>query len=311
MNPSNMDNDEFFETFRREKSMRRRQRLGVTTSGEKATNDAARTLAEDERKEALDIRLQREMMEFVESTTRVAAKILTEVEEQKARLLSEQISKEMREFFKNTLCRAEELVRSLHSMGLSLKDPETDIEPHLGKLDTETLDEFRVEGSAEGAKLHLGQPVPPDAEPNIETPQDVNHEPPRPRLPIGQNESANQLVDGSGACELEALGAEFDFPIEEDGFDAEQSEPEDRSFGGEMVYLQEQPSDPPSPTKEEGLEPAQAPSEPEVRPSLPPAFEALVGDPEKLKRALTLMVKNGLMTKEEARSAYRESKTRG
>ncbi len=299
-----MDNDEFFETFRREKSLRRRQRLGGTTSGEKSANEAARTLAEDERKEALDIRLQREMMEFVESTTRVAAKILTEVEEQKARLLSEQISKEMREFFKNTLCRAEELVRSLHSMGVSMKDPEADIEPHLGELDTETLDEFRVEGSAEGAKLHLGQPVPPDAEPNTGTSHDSSREPPRPRLPFGTDEMANKQVDDSGACELESLGAEFDFPIEEDGFDAEEEGTEDRSFGGEMVYLQDEPTSPAP------VEPVLSGEQSQPKPSLPPAFEALVGDPERLKRALTLMVKNGLMTKEEARNAYKESKSR-
>jgi hypothetical protein len=312
MNPSNIDNDEFFETFRREKSMRRRQRLGTHSKGESPANQAARTLAEDERKEALDIRLQREMMEFVESTTRVAAKILTEVEEQKARLLSEQISKEMREFFKNTLCRAEELVKSLQSMGVSIK--ETDLEPHLGELDTETLDEFRVEGSAEGAKLHLGQPVPPDAEPCAEETHHSNEAPPRPRLPIGAEESGIEKVDESGACELEALGAEFDFPVDDEEFDAESGSGDDRFYGGEMVYLQNdhQPSEDPSLKEEEKMEQAQrSQNQPfATQASLPPAFAALAQDPERLKRALTLMVKNGLMTKEEARTAYLASKNR-
>ncbi|HHI79699.1 MAG TPA: hypothetical protein ENK02_06935 [Planctomycetes bacterium] len=309
MKPSNMDNDEFFETFRREKSMRRRQRLGTPPKGEAPANQAARTLAEDERKEALDIRLQREMMEFVESTTRVAAKILTEVEEQKARLLSEQITKEMREFFKNTLCRAEELVRSIQVMGKVVK--ETDIEPHLAELDTQTLDEFRVEGSAEGAKLHLGQPVPPDAEPNTIESNDLAENPPRPRLPFGQEGESKQQVDESGTCELEALGAEFDFPVEED-FDAEELQSEDRFYGGEMVYLHEEESEQTHPSDDP--EPRETPTPPQEAPaassSLPPAFEALVGDPERLKRALTLMVKNGLMSKEEARAAFQESRRR-
>ncbi len=308
MNPSNMDNDEFFETFRREKSMRRRQRLGSQPTSKNSTNEAARTLAEDERKEALDIRLQREMMEFVESTTRVAAKILTEVEEQKARLLSEQISKEMREFFKNTLCRAEELVKSLHSMGVATQKSEADIEPHLSGMNTELLDEFRVEGSAEAAKLHLGQPVPPDGKP-MGTSTDSQEVPPKPRLPLGKEEGDGNEVDETGTCELEALGVEFDFPVEEE-FDSDALDPEDRSLGGEMVYLQEDPPSAPQSTNEKapGQEASNTPED--LSSSLPPAFQALVGDPDRLKRALTLMVKNGLMTKEEARSAYQETRNR-
>ncbi len=291
-----------FEAFRREKQ-KRKYRGESGEGGLPATSDSARVLAEDDRKEALEIRLQREMQEFVEGTTRIAARILNQVGEKQAKIVQERIAREMKEFFRTTLQRAEEMVRTLREE-YGMRTEAAEIEAHLKELAADELDGFRFEGNQDAAQRHLGQ-EPGEARekwegvtrtPLLEEGASTETEAPGEALPL---ESRIKATASDDHGPVETLGTVFES-------DPPHRIEEDEENGSGLIdpvdLAIESPEEDPGENEERA---GGGTSAEDAAPStLAPWMTALQKDPEKLKKALTLMVAEGLLSREQAREAY-------
>ena len=163
MNHDELGNEEF-ESYRRQRNVRRNKQQ---TRESVSRSNAVRAIHEEEQRDTLERQLQREMMDFVDATTKIAARILGEVNENQADALQQKIADEMREFFNSTLSRAELLVEILREKYSDAANPQQEVETHLRSLGSEALDEFRVLGSEEGNLRHLGS-TPEEAMSNEE-----------------------------------------------------------------------------------------------------------------------------------------------
>lgn len=126
-----------FEDFRREKKMRSLQ-VELRKRLESRQGMIMRMIEAEERTEVLERQIQREMSDFFEESTRLAANVLAEVAEAKAREISAQIGREMQEFFKEVMLRAEAAVKGLKLLEKGEK-LEHQMETH---LDRETVAAF-------------------------------------------------------------------------------------------------------------------------------------------------------------------------
>ena len=93
--------DANFEAFRRKKNKQRRQQQNASgkSGAYAALNDNLRAIEQDEQRAAQDMQLKREMFEFVRDTTKLAAGVLTEVNDEQGRRSDEQASVEADDFF--------------------------------------------------------------------------------------------------------------------------------------------------------------------------------------------------------------------
>lgn len=301
-----------FERFRRDRNLRRNQRHITVARGDRVQRDTIRQIEERERSEALEQRLTREMYEFVEETTRLAATILKEIAAQHQQNRANQISSEMHEFFSETFRRAESLTRYLHSIGSdagSLQIAISEMEPLLENLSTEALDEFRAEGTAEGQR-HMGRHPVAHRSPLEGRLSDPMSEPPLSEEELLEEEFEDDEGYGEnpdGSFDLEPLASDEFF---EDDVDEGRRPLEDPLSWRPSERLEAEAA---------AAQPAQVAPEPEARPEpepepaadgpdLPLGLGGVAHDPAKLKKALTLMVKNGLMTKEDANAAWKTAR---
>jgi len=145
-------------------------------------------------------------MDFVDQTTKIAARILKDVYAQHSHLMQEKIADEMKEFFDTTLFRAEALVDHLRSKYSEGGPSNAEVETHLRDIAQETLDRFRAEGSEEGNMRHFGHEVgdgiaePGTPAPEIAAPYSAVEEspdvaPPPPELG-NDPDAASPLVHG-------------------------------------------------------------------------------------------------------------------
>ncbi|MEZ5989579.1 MAG: hypothetical protein R3F30_10710 [Planctomycetota bacterium] len=309
-----------FDSFRRKRQNRKFRNEGVTEPVATPSSRVQREIETEERKEIFERQIAREVQEFVEQTTRIAARILSEVEKENEQNHSEQIHADMREFFQVTLSRAEAMLHSLRSMddnGPAVAELET----HLQDLATATLDQFRAEGTEVTRNIHVGErPATaklklPQEEPGTEAHLSMVGDEGWTGLdePTGFHEVEDEAVhlssaedgadedfveaeaDGDGGAQLKASGAwrasrEPDAGLEEDEV---------------LVESDDDPFQVDAPMEAEAPEPAQP--EP-ADDGLPPFFAKWRNDPQGLKKALTVMVKNGLMTGDEAREIFRKAK---
>ncbi len=327
------DNGKEFESFR-QKRQNRRFKSGGTASAPvaDAKSKLQRAIEEEERKEMVERQLAREVQDFVEETTRLAASILNQVSSQEEEHHHRQIGQEMKEFFQATLMRAETMLESLRSMeeeGQSVAE----LEATLQNLTTKTLDEFRSEGAESLRAAHLGEDPHLKAlegDDEVEAPsqeagtlsliskdagwQEVDG-PEREPAPV--EDFGEQEFDTDGSCEMEPLGEDFEF-ISEDGSSSQVSgawraaNQDDEASGSpveEVTVETEFAAEFVDDSEEDELaadpfaevqEAAPAP----VKEDFPPFFEKWRHDKVGLKKALTVMVKNGLMAPEEARSIF-------
>ncbi|PIE22509.1 MAG: hypothetical protein CSA62_12305 [Planctomycetota bacterium] len=292
-----------FDRYRQDRKLRRSQQQITVARGDRVQRDMIRQIEERERADAREQRISREMYEFVEETTRLAATILKELSAQYQQNRSSQISQEMKEFFSETLRRAESLTHQLQEEGQDtdrLQLAVAEMEPLLENLSTEMLDQFRAEGSLEGQR-HMGQhPVhqalPMEAEGAGGEPGQGAESP---------GESGETFTDAEGYFELDPLASD-EFLDDEASSDATllqdplkwrpNSEPEPKS----------EPKAPSESPAEEGCE--ETLFEEEAGPGLPLGMDSIAHDPAKLKKALTLMVKNGLLSKADANNAWKRAR---
>ena len=269
-----------FENFRREKKMRALQRE-LQRRMESRQGQILKLIEQEERTEVLERRIQREMHEFFEDSTKLAASVLAEVAEQKAREISAQITREMQEFFKEVLLRAERTIQGI-KLAHPGKAPQADLETH---LDPDLSQAFG------------GQPKEPEEsqeaswqDPMTGPPQEASF-PSEPQAPSPLPEETS--TGGEEESFLE--GSEVYVPEPEEEKAAGPS-----PVSGEVREIQmEEDEDDFLPDEK-----VQEETEEDEQEKMKLVLQSLAKDPEKLKKALTALYRAGVIQKEEARSLY-------
>ncbi|GDY01861.1 hypothetical protein LBMAG49_11900 [Planctomycetota bacterium] len=144
--------DPGFDSFRKQ---RERRRLVEEKPSTKVSQDGAlKELMEVEAREELNRVLTRDVQDFFESATRVAATIVGRVANSEKSEVESKLNMEMEEFLKDALSRLEQVVMQFveRSQGPEAKQ---EVEPHMHNLVGQMLDGFRAAGTA-GVSKHLG-----------------------------------------------------------------------------------------------------------------------------------------------------------
>ena len=254
-----------FEEFRREKRMRSLHRE-LRSRMESRQGQIMRMIDEKERDELLEKQIQREMDDFFEESTKLAAEILGELAREKAREVAARINREMREFFQDVLNQARSTVTTIQANpgGMAQRTLETHMDPDL-------LNDFG--GHATGDE-DSGESVPEP--PGLEEPPagEVREEdPPEEQEP----EEALFIPEPEGSREETVPGAA-----------------EEESETGE--------EEPEAAIGEEDLDEVEPPPDPEA--SAQELIRNLSSEPTKLKKALTALYQAGVIDREEARTIY-------
>ncbi|MCA8969717.1 MAG: hypothetical protein KDC95_08035 [Planctomycetes bacterium] len=280
--------DRNFEDFRKRKNRQLRQRrlaegqAGLFQHG--IANSAARVIEEGEQREAQDMQLKREMDEFVRDTTKLAAGVLGEVNEQKDRQVQSQVSGEMQEFFSSPPSPggADEHARPQPSDVQS----QTPAQPPRAVI---SLEEHL---SSQSMRVTPSEPTP--------VPQHVQssgrHAAQRPDPELDEytefrGEALSDFCDSDDLTELPDDPTVLDDSVREF----------ERISHLEPSCCDE---DVPAPRA-----PAPEASTPKA-PLLPIAFARLVSDPDRCKATLKCLVGGGILDREEARHIYAEMKER-
>ena len=304
-----------FDRYRKDRKLRRSQQKVTAARGDRVQRDMIRQIEERERDDAREQRISREMYEFVEETTRLAATILKELSAQYQQNRSSQISQEMKDFFSETLRRAESLTEQLRQDGQdagSLQLAVAEMEPLLENLPTELLDEFRAEGTLEGQR-HMGQHPVDHARPS--TSKEAAAAPGNSEISASSgSKTEEESADADGCFDLEPLASD---EFLDDEVPSEASTLQDPlkwrpNAGSPLEAPEAQPGDEvdvDSGTAEESADEAPPFEEDEPEgPGLPLGLDGVAHDPAKLKKALTLMVQNGLLSKADANSAWQQAR---
>lgn len=147
-------NDQF-DDFRKERQ-RMRAKLGPVPSTLGYENKALRELEQVEAREQLEQRLTREVHEFFASATRQAADIVERVSHDAQQEAGARVEQEMESFLIDALSRMNAFVVSM----LQQRRPPVataEMEPMVQRIVGESLDEFRWEGTADVGDKHIGQ----------------------------------------------------------------------------------------------------------------------------------------------------------
>jgi hypothetical protein len=260
------DNDPDFEAYREERNYRRRQRT-KTERPHGPANKVWEELNAHEEGEIHDRLLTREVHDFFADATKMAADIVSKVAEEHEEQVSERLRSEMEEFLRETIRRASEFIDVLGDGG---ERGEEILEADMKNLVGRVLDEFRAEGTANVEDKHLGQdPFMTDVKLTKST------------RATDADERDDDLGIPTQRIDPAELGLSPSIPITDEkaeelsgelsgGFDA-------KAEGHLADADDEKPADPPMTEAERA----------------------------KLREALKTMVRQGLMSKDEARETYR------
>ena len=262
-----------FENFRREKKMRALQRE-LQRRMESRQGQILKLIEQEERSEVLERQIQREMRDFFEDSTKLAATVLAEVAEQKAREISAQITMEMQEFFREVLLRAE---RTIQGIRLTHRDdqPEKDVETHLDPSLSEAFG-----GRPKEAEEEEEEPL------QVEILNDHEENP-----PLEKAREPEPPPSQAGEEEENLLGGEVYVP-EPDAEEELHASP----AGDETPEIQMDEEE------EEFLPDEHVGEKDEDR--MKTLLQNLSKNPTKLKEALTALYRAGVIDREEARSLY-------
>lgn len=147
--------DQGFDDYRRERK-RMRAKIGPQPTALGYENSALRELEQVEAQEVRDQQLTREVHEFFATATRQAAAIVEKVARDAQQEAGQRVEQEMESFLIDALTRMNNFVLAV----LQVKRggvAETQMEPKIGNLEGNSLDEFRWSGTAEVADKHIGQ----------------------------------------------------------------------------------------------------------------------------------------------------------
>lgn len=279
--------DQGFDDYRRERK-RMRAKIGPQPTALGYENQALRELEQVEAREIQDQRLTREVHEFFATATRQAAAIVERVSRDAQQEAGQKVEQEMESFLIDALARMNNFVLTvLHHKRAGVA--ETQMEPSLGNLQEGSLDEFRWSGTAEGTDKHIGQdPFSIDLE-------DVRRE---FRSQVGES------GDGPAVA----------VPIDQHLVAAVSDVAADEAPAEAKAAPAARPAAAPTPPKVAAAAP-KAETAPVVGPAggkpgtpVAPASEAAPGgsneDLERFKGALKALVRQGVMSREEAKAAW-------
>jgi hypothetical protein len=148
--------DQGFDDFRRERK-RVRAKLGPQASVLGYENQALRELEQVEAAEVRDQQLTREVHDFFAEATKQAAAIVNKVATQAKVEVGERLEGEVESFLIDTLSRMNRFVVTVMQQRHNPSVAEAQVEPHVGHIVGEGLDEFRWEGTTETRDAHIGQ----------------------------------------------------------------------------------------------------------------------------------------------------------
>ncbi|MCA8964470.1 MAG: hypothetical protein H6838_17120 [Planctomycetes bacterium] len=251
-----------FDDYRLQRK-RMQAKLGLQQNSLGYENNALKELEQVEAREVREQQLSREVHDFFAAATKQAAAIVEKVARDAESAIGSRIQEEMESFLRDALERVNGMVGALLvKQQRNPKLAQADVEPKIGNLDSQILDEFRWEGTAEGADKHIGQdPFATDLD-------DVRKE---FRDQIGGMEGEG-LAPAPMDIEEHLVAATED---QDDDGAAPEQEPEHRAAQAEH----DAPADyDPTPTPEQEL--------------------------DRFKSALKALVRQGTMTRDEARAAW-------
>lgn len=268
--------DQGFDDYRKERK-RMQAKLGPQAPALNYENQALRELELAEAREARDQKLTREVHDFFAAATRQAASIVEKVAKDALQATGAQVDEEMEQFLIDALTRMNTFIVTVLR---ERRGPvaETQLEPSLENIVGASLDQFRWAGTADVDDKHIGQDP-------FETPVDeVQRE---FREQVGQTPAGEQPAS-----------------IDEHRVAAMQSEED-----GEAPAVDEQASELPpavAPTTRTSaaatVRAAVAVATPAAAPA--PTPNAPLSDIDRFKEALKSLVKQGMMSREEARAAW-------
>jgi hypothetical protein len=260
--------DAKFEQYRKERKLRRTAE-GCGQWCAEAGGGVGRLLDAAEAKEAHEQRLTREVHEFFANATRTAALIMERFCERATTENIGRISDDMQEFLQQAIMRAQSFMQKLAAEGPT-REAERHMLAKMHNLVGPLLDEFRIAGTASVKDRHIGM-----------DPFTVPAETAQPAVPC---------EDPSGIEEhlvAEVVGKPPAAP------EARPAAPEARPAAAEA-------------------RPAAAEARPAAGEPPPAAQHPLLAgignDPQRLKKALRLLVEGGIMAKSEAKRIWEKSR---
>lgn len=267
MTHKDMDSD--FEAYREERNYRRRQR--TKTERPHGSNKVWEELNAVEEGEIHDRLLTREVHDFFADATKMAADIVSKVTEEHEEAVGARLRAEMEEFLRETIRRASEFIDVLGEGG---GRAEAVLQADMKNLVGKVLDEFRAEGTAQIEDKHLGQdPFKTDVE----------------RIKHARSADGDQDDDDLGLPTQRIDPSELALNPGIRG-DADEVGPLAGGFDAKPEGRLDDP-DGPADSGDQSKAPPKAMTEAELK---------------KFREALKTMVRQGLMTKDEARETYRE-----
>jgi len=147
--------DQGFDDYRKERK-RMQAKLGPQGPAHSYDNQALRELEQAEAREARDQRLTREVHDFFQAATKQAASIVDKVAKDAMEATGERVEQEMEAFLIDSLARMNTFIVTVLQ---ERRGPiaEALIEPSVGNIVGKSLDDFRWEGTADVLDKHIGQ----------------------------------------------------------------------------------------------------------------------------------------------------------
>lgn len=287
--------DQGFDDYRRERK-RMRAKIGPQPSTLGYENQALRELEQVEAREIQDQRLTREVHDFFAMATRQAAAIVERVSRDAQQEAGQKVEQEMESFLIDALARMNNFVLTvLHHRRAGVA--ETQMEPSLGNLQDGSLDEFRWSGTAEGTDKHIGQdPFSIDLE-------DVRRE---FRTQVGESGDGPAVAVPIDQHLVAAVSDAVDEPADEPA-----SEPKAAlvQAGRPATVAPKAAAGPAAPKVDSAAAAGAMASKPSASaaptaPAAPASPDGANGDLERFKGALKALVRQGVMSREEARAAW-------
>ena len=292
-----------FEAYRQEKNYRRQQRAQMERPG--GTKSVWEELQAQEEGEIHDRLLTQEVHDFFSDATKMAADIVKKVSDEHEAEVSDRLREDMEEFLRDTIQRASRFIEVLGPGG---NRGEEILEADMKNLVGRALDEFRAEGTADTGDKHMGQdPFATDVTlgQQAETPGVASEDKREHNDELGVPTQHIDESELSLAPPELAPGETGDFA---DGFVGEEEAPPPVSAAPAAAPRQHEPAPIAQIDSEEDLPLAathgQAAPQPTQSQSM--ATGMLEAEKARLREALKEMVRQGIMTKDQARDAYRE-----
>ena len=263
-----------FDDYRRERNQRRAQ-SGAPLRPIAKGQEVLREIEEAESRDIQEQRLTREVHDFFADATRTAASIVKRVTEVEVQSTKSRLTDEVEEFLRVTISRAQAFITMLQLVGTP--EAERLVEAQMHNIVGTVLDEFRSEGTAQIEDKHFGQD-PFDTSLAEVTPQK------RATPPSGIAPAAGKPASPAGPTAADHRGIEEHLVAE----------------------LNRNTRTPGPATGGKTPERAKGTNAGSDNPTADLLLSRIGDDPAKMKAALKAMVKNEVISREEAQQIWAE-----